>query len=259
MKPSQEFKYPVHTVNQVFSLIEVLAGEKTEYSLSELMKETRLSKGIVYRLLGTLKSLGYVGHNLETRKYYLTYQFARIGFCLQERIRILEIIPHMKRLAQEFKEMVNLAVLEQDKVVYLHSIECPHALRLDFKVGSYQPVHCTALGRVILAYQDDSTISQILKTKKLKSYTAGTVTDPDELRQILLQVRQEGYSFVSEEYRPGVCCIAVPIFDEHGTIAASLSFSLPTARINPDILEAMVKSLKDSAKKISLPHKLRTG
>lgn len=258
MEQSDYFKYPVHTVKYTFSLIEILASDKAEYSLSELMKETNLSKGIVYRLLGTLKSLGYVGHNPETKKYYLTYQFARVGFCLNERIRISEIIPHMKRLAQEFKEMVNLAVLEQGKVLYLHSIDCPHALKLDLKVGSYQPVHCTALGRVLLAYQDENSIANILKKNKLPAYTAKTVTNPAQLIEILKQIREEGYSYVNEEYRPGVCCIAVPIFDEHGMIAASLSFSLPTARMTPEILESMVKSLKNYAGKINLPHIFKT-
>ncbi|MDD4896381.1 MAG: IclR family transcriptional regulator [Atribacterota bacterium] len=258
MEQSDYFKYPVHSVKYIFSIIELLATGKMEYSLSEIIKETNLSKGVVYRLLGTLKSLGYLAHNPETRKYYLSYKFAKIGISLNERIRILEIIPHMKKLAQEYKEMVNLAVLEQSRVVYLHNIECPHALRLDFKVGTYQPAHCTALGRVLLAYQDDRTISSILKKNRLKSYTAKTVTDPAQFIQILQKIRKEGYSFVSEEYRPGVCCVAAPIFDEHGSIVASLSLSLPTARMSPDILERMVKSLKNYTDKIKLPQMFRT-
>lgn len=254
MEQSDYFKYPVHTVKYAFSLIEILTSGKTEYSLSELMKQSSLSKGIVYRLLGTLKSLGYVGHNTEAKKYYLTYQFARIGFCLNERMQISKIIPYMEKLAQEFKEMVNLAVLEQGKVLYLHSIDCPHALKLDLKVGSYQPVHCTALGRVLLAYQDEDTIAGSLKKNKLTAYTTKTITNPAQLRNILEQIREEGYSFVSEEYRPGVCCIAVPIFNDLDMVVASLSFSLPTARMSPEIMESMVQSLKNYANKANLPH-----
>lgn len=254
MEQLNDFKYPVQSVKHIFSIIELLASDKMEYSLSEIIKKTKLSKGVIYRLLGTLKSLGYVGHNFETKKYYLTYKFAKIGICLNQRIRLLEIIPLMKKLAQEFKEMVNLAVLEQDKVVYLYNIDCPHALKLDFKIGTYQPVHCTALGRVLLAYQDDKTINNVLKADKLKSYTDKTVTSPKKLIEILHQVKKEGYSFVSDEYRPGVCCIAVPIFDEKGIITASLSFSLPTARLNPDVLDKMIKALKSTVYKIKLPH-----
>lgn len=257
MDEDNSFKYPVHSAKNIFSIIELLASDKMEYSLTEIIKKTNLSKGVIYRLLGTLRSLGYVGHNSETKKYYLTYQFTKIGFRLNERIRILEIIPYMKKLAQKFQEMVNLAVLEQNKIVYLYNIECPHALKLDFRVGTYQPVHCTALGRVLLAYQDDKTISNILKENKLKSYTAQTVTNPEQLIKILHQIRREGYSFVSEEYRPGVCCVAAPIFDEKGMIVAALSFSVPTARMNPDILGKMVQSLKDTVQKIKLPHIFR--
>ena len=204
--------------------------------------------------MGTLKSLGYVGHNTKTKKYCLTYQLVRVSFCLSKRIRIPEITPYMKKLAQEFKEMVNLAVLEQDKVLYLHSIDCPHALKLDLKVGSYPLVHRTALGRVLLAYQDEGTIASSLKKNKLTAYTAKTITNPAQLRNILEQIREEGYSFVSEEYRPGVCCIAVPIFNDLDTVVASLSFSLPTARMAPETLTTMIKSLKNYVNKANLPH-----
>lgn len=253
LNQNNSFKYPVHSVRFAFALIEILARDKMEYSIIELMKESQLPKGKVYRLLGTLRSLGYVAHNQESRRYYLTYKFSKIAITMNERIHILEIIPHMKRLAAKYKEMVNLAVLDQGQVVYLHSIESPHALRLDFKVGTYQPAYCTALGRVLLAYQNETNLNAFLKKNKLKSYTPKTVTDPDQLVHIFQKIREEGYSFVSEEYRPGVCCIAAPMFGERGNIAASLSFSVPTARMEPDILNRMVKSLKNTVDKITLP------
>jgi DNA-binding IclR family transcriptional regulator len=251
------FKYPVRSVKFACSVIEILARGKMEYSIAELMKESQLPKGTVYRLLGTLRSLGYVGHNRENRKYYLTYKFAKIGIAMNERLHIPEIIPHMKILAKKYREMVNLAVLEQDKVVYLHSIESPHALKLDFKVGTYQPAYCTALGRVLLAYQSKETLNVFLKKGNFKSYTSKTITDPNQLAKILQAIRGQGYSFVSEEYRPGVCCIAAPIFDEKGDIAASLSFSLPTARMEPAILDKMTKSLKSTVEGIRLPRVFR--
>ncbi|NLL62236.1 MAG: hypothetical protein GX240_05630 [Candidatus Atribacteria bacterium] len=75
MTQSGYFKCPVRLVKDVFSLIEISVSEKAECSFSELVKETRLFKGKVYRLLGTLKSLEYAGHNTETKKYYLACQF----------------------------------------------------------------------------------------------------------------------------------------------------------------------------------------
>ncbi len=247
------FKYPVHSVKYAFMLIEILASGKMEYSISELMKKAKLSKGVVYRLLGTLKSSGYVAHNPDSRKYSLTYKFSRISIAMNERIHVLEMIPHMKGLAERFKEMVNLAVLDQGQVVYLHSIEFPHALKLDFKVGTYQPAHCTALGRVLLAYQDLKIRDNFLKKSRLKAYTPKTVTDPEQLANIFQHIREQGYSFVSDEYRPGVCCIAAPIFDREGQLAASLSFSLPTARMEKDLLHKMIASLTSTAEKIRLP------
>lgn len=251
------FKYQIRSVKFAFNIIEILARDKIEYSISDLMKESHLSKGTVYRLLCTLRSLGYVAHNQDSRKYYLTYKFSKIGIAMNERSHILEIIPHMKKLARHFKEMVNLAILDQGKVIYLHSIESPHALKLDFKVGTYQPVHCTALGRSLLAYQSSDYVNKFLNRDKLKSYTPNTVTDPDKIILILQKVREQGYSFVSEEYRPGVCCIAAPIFDEQQNIAASLSISLPTARMNSDILRRMITFLKSTVNGIKVTQFIR--
>jgi len=251
------FKYQIHSVKSAFTIIEILARDKIEYSISDLMKESHLSKGTVYRLLCTLRSLGYIAHNQDSHKYYLTYKFSKIGITMNERSHILEIVPHMKKLARHFKEMVNLAILDQGKVIYLHSIGSPHALKLDFKVGTHQPVHCTALGRSLLAYQSSDVINKFLKTSKLKPYTPNTITDPDKLLLVLQKVREQGYSFVSEEYRPGVCCIAAPIFDEKQNIAASLSISLPTARMNSDLLRRMIRFLKGTVNRIRLAQFIR--
>lgn len=151
---SDHFKYPVHSVQYAFLLIEILSKGKKNYSLTDLVRLSSLSKGVVYRLLGTLRFLGYITYHSKSRKYSLTYKFFQIGETINDRIHVTDITPSMERLASEYQEMVNLAVLEQAQIVYLHSIESPHALKLDFQVGSYQPAYCTALGRVLLAYQD---------------------------------------------------------------------------------------------------------
>ena len=253
------FKYPVRSVKYAFILIEVLARNKMEYTLAELINETKLAKGTVYRLLGTLRSLGYVDQNQKKRTYYLTYDFTKIGMAIRERYNLSEIIPIMEKLAQKYNEMVNLAILDRDKVVYLKSIESPHALKLDFKVGSSQPAYCTALGRVLLAYQDSSRLEMFFDMKSFKAYTRQTVTEKSKLMKVFNRVKEQGYSYVSEEYRPGVACVAVPIFNNQGSVAAALSFSVPTVRLTASIYPKMIQSLKKEVKKIKLPHFLHSN
>ena len=253
LKNDNSFKYTIRSVELAFNLIEILAKGKMEYTISELMAKTQLPKGTVYRLLGTLNSLGYITHSKKKHTYYLTFKFSRIGIAMNERIHILEIIPHMKKLAKEFREMVNLAILDQGQVVYLYSIESPHTLKLDFKVGTYQPAYCTALGRVLLAYQDENILKLAIGEKRLTAYTSKTITDPYSLKEIFQKTREQGYSFVSEEYRTGICCLAGPIFDEKGDITAAISFSLPTVRLEKDILQDMIQAIKATTSKVKLP------
>lgn len=132
-----------------------------------------------------------------------------------------------------------MAILEQNKVSYLHSIDCPHTLKLDLKVDSYQPVHCTALDRVLPAYQDEGIIDRSLKRNKLTAYTTKTSNNPAQLISILEQIQEEDYNLINKEYSPGVCCIAAPIFDDYDMVAALPGFSLSAARISPEITDSI--------------------
>lgn len=91
------------------------------------------------------------------------------------------------------------------------------------------------------------------KDNQIKAHTPNTIVNIVQLRKIFQEIRQQGYSFVTEEYRIGVCCIAVPIFYENGNIAASIGFSLPTARMNSDVLTRMIGSLKGVSEELRLP------
>ena len=248
-----KFKYPIHSVENAFSLLEALADNGLELGIAELCKKIALPKGTVHRLLGTLKKLGYIEQNSQNRKYYLTVKIFRLGTAVTDKIGLVQIIPFMKELSQQFNETLNLAILNRDEITYLYSVGSDNTLKLDLKIGSNQPAYCAAVGKVLLAYLSEQEIDDYLRRVKLKSYTPYTIVSKEYLKKDLKLIRERGYSFVNEEYMQGVSCVAVPLKDQQEKVCAGLSFSVPTVRMNKEKLPQLIDSLISTAKKITIP------
>jgi DNA-binding IclR family transcriptional regulator len=248
-----KFKYPIHSVENAFSLLEVLADNGLELGIAELCKKISLPKGTVHRLLGTLKNLGYIEQNSQNRKYRLTIKIFNLGTAVTDRIGLVQIIPYMKKLSLKFNETVNLAILDRDEITYLYNVGSDNTLKLDLRIGSNQPAYCAAVGKVLLAYLNEQELTCYLKRVKLKSYTPYTITSKEYLKKDLKLIRERGCSFANEEYMVGVSCVAVPLKDQQGKVCAGLSFSVPTVRMDKEKLPQLTDSLISTAKKITIP------
>jgi DNA-binding IclR family transcriptional regulator len=248
-----KFKYPIHSVENTFSLLEVLADNGLELGIAELCKKISLPKGTVHRLLGTLKNLGYIEQNPQNRKYRLTIKIFNLGAAVTDRVGLVQIIPHMKKLSLKFNETVNLAILDRDEITYLYSVGSDNTLKLDLRIGSHQPAYCAAGGKVLLAYLSEQELDGYLQRVKLESYTPYTITSKEYLKKDLKLIRERGYSFVNEEYMQGVSCVAVLLKDQQGKVCAGLSFSVPTVRMDKEKLPQLIDSLISTAKKITIP------
>jgi len=228
-----KFKYPIHSVENTFSLLEVLADNGLELGIAELCKKISLPKGTVHRLLGTLKNLGYIEQNPQNRKYRLTIKIFNLGATVTDRVGLVQIIPYMKKLSLKFNETVNLAILDRDEITYLYSVGSDNTLKLDLRIGSHQPAYCAAGGKVLLAYLSEQELDGYLQRVKLESYTPYTITSKEYLKKDLKLIRERGYSFVNEEYMQGVSCVAVLLKDQQ--------------------LPQLIDSLISTAKKITIP------
>ena len=250
---NNQFKYPIHSVENAFSLLEVLAGSGLELGIAEFCKKLGLPKGTVHRLLGTLKNLGYIKQNPLNRKYWFTAKILKLGSPVTDNIGLFQIIPYMQKLSQKFNETANLAILDGDEILYIYNIEGNNTLKLDLRIGSHQPAYCAALGRVLLAYLKEEEINDYLERVELKSYTPNTITSKGKLKKELELVKRKGYCFIKEEYMLGVFCVAVPLRDNQGKVCTGLSFTIPTARFNEEKVSLIVDSLISTAKQITIP------
>ncbi|GAG70876.1 unnamed protein product [marine sediment metagenome] len=148
----------------------------------------------MHRILTTLKSRGYVTQNLNTKKYKLGVRLFTLGCAVQNTKRLFEITKvYLKQLSQSTNETANLAILEGKEVIYLDTIESPEILRTEIKAGTRTPAHCTALGKVLLAFIPDWEFKNLYKSDEpLSSLTSKSISSLEELKKNLKKVKKQG-------------------------------------------------------------------
>ena len=223
---------PARAVHRTMQLIEVLAWDGP-HSVSELVRKTGMHKSTISRFLGTLASLGYVRRSSDGQQFALTLKLLQLhtavlgGIALWRQAR-----PVLQQLAERTKETIHLAIRKHDSVVYVHRIESPRPLRVAVvsQFDETGPMHCTAVGKVLLAFLPEDTLDGVLGALPLRRYTPNTITDYQLFRGHLREIHRNGVAFDREEYEIGVSGVAVPLLDGSQQPMAALSISLPTAR-----------------------------
>jgi DNA-binding IclR family transcriptional regulator len=238
------------TVQKAFRLLEIL-GDKQPARPSEIVKQLALSRSNVYRLFSTLQEMGYVEKDIDL-KYNLSFKIFILGNTVLRRNPLAEVArPYMARLAEIYKENVNLGVMYEQKVLYIEKIESPHYLKLDQPIGRTDPLHCTALGKTLLSGLTDQEIEAFLRSTKLVPYTKKTITDPEVLDRVIRNVRRKGYSLDLEELGEGIHCIGAPIRDLTKKVIAAISISAPAIRLTKGKMKKLVVPLIETSLEIS--------
>ena len=242
----------VTSVERVFTLLELLGAGDESLGISELARRSELPVGTVHRLLATLNQLGYVEQDVETRKYALGIRFLHLRGAVAKRLKLGEqAMPIMKALMRRVNETVHLAVLSEGEIVYIDRIEGFQTQNMYTQIGKRGPVHCTALGKALLAYLPEAAVDQVIATRGLTSYTSRTLTTAAALKQDLSLIRQRGYAIDDLESDLSVRCLAAPIRDYGGRVVAALSISGPAAHIRPERDAELVKEVSWAAHQIS--------
>jgi DNA-binding IclR family transcriptional regulator len=238
-------------VDHCLELIDALAGNEGSHGITELSAKLRLAKSTVYRLLQTLAARGYAVQDTASGRYQLGLKFLELGATVSDRLSILTVArPHLQRLMEAANETVQLGVLEGHEAVYADKIECARTIRMYSRVGRRSPLHCTSLGKVLLAYLPERALRAVLPSR-LARYTARTITSMAVLRAALDVVRANGYAVDDEEFEDGLRCLAAPVRDHAGAVVASLGIAGPAARFGPARLPELIGLVRAAADAVS--------
>jgi IclR family transcriptional regulator, acetate operon repressor len=205
------------------------AGEATP---AEAATATGLSRSATYRIADRLREWGFLELNPATEALRLGPEATRLGMAALSSLDVTRIAPpYLRRLADQSQETVNLAVLDDDAVVYIHKEEGPLAVRMSAQLGSRRPLHCTALGKAYLAAMPPDELRARLARLELTRFTPNTITDPAALRAELRRIGERGWSVDDEEVEPGVCCLGAAVRDHRPMPVAAISVAGPADRV----------------------------
>lgn len=224
----------LRTVDRAFAILGLLADGKPR-TLTDISQEMDLSVSTVYRFAGTLANLNYLERDAQSGEYRLGLACLELARAYQKHSDVRRLaLPSLEKLRDETMETVHLGVLDRMEVVYLEKLQGLHAIGLmSSRPGGRAPAHCTGLGKVMLAYQDEEAVRDHFEDHDLPAFTANTIVDVDDLLERLREIRENGYGFDHGEHEREVRCIAAPIFDQTGKLVASISVSGPSSRMDP--------------------------
>jgi DNA-binding IclR family transcriptional regulator len=213
------------SLQKIFQVIELLK-ENREMKLQEIADTLGLYKSTAHRLTSELCRNGYLQRSAETKAYQLGMKFVDISSHIIDNMDIRELSkPGIRHLNDVTRETIHLAMLIDKQVIYVDKMESPHAIRMYSQIGKVAPLHCTGVGKAILAFQSPEMISQMLDSGPLQKYTGNTIVTRDALMRELALIHKNNVAFDREEHEPHVGCIAGPLWDHTGKVVASISIT----------------------------------
>jgi IclR family transcriptional regulator, acetate operon repressor len=242
----------ISLVGKTLGVLEALAETDAPAQLKDIAGQVGLVKSSVYRILYSLKELGYVEQVEGTGGYILTWRMHTLLRKGAARMTLLDLArPHMVRLRDEVEETVWLAEWRQGACVVVGGVEVSHRLRFSIDIGSPVGLHSTALGKAIAAFLPPKALAAALGTGKLAPSTRYTITNRAQLRAELSRVRQTGFAINQEESIEGLIAVAAPIFDSRGDVLASVTVGSPIFRSSRVKQKAVISATIQAANAIT--------
>jgi len=225
----------VQSVERALAVLELLGNADVHLGISEIAQASKLPPSTIHRLLTTLMELGYAEQNPETSKYTLGVRILQLrGAAIGHLTLGVHAMPVMKTLMHRVNETVHLAILNKGEIVYIERVEGLKTQGMYTRIGKRAPAHCTALGKVMLAFTPEQVwYEQVVRQLGLRRFSPTTITTEDELRDEIQRIRRHGYAVDNGETGECVRCVAGPIRDYTGSVVAALSVSGPQAQVTP--------------------------
>ena len=242
----------VQSLSRALKLLNALAVHSQGLSLSEVASHVGLPNSTAHRLLTTLQNERYVRFESERSVWLIGVQAFCVGAAFVRSRDLVTIArPYMRRLMEQSGETVNLAIADCGEVIYIAQVETQKMMRAIAGPGGRAPMHCSGLGKALLAVADPAAAEELIKSMDLHRETAHTLVTVQDLKRDLEKVRAHGYAVDNEEIVVGLRCVAAVIYDEHSSPLAALSVSGPTARITEQRIPVLGEAVAGIAAEIT--------
>jgi IclR family transcriptional regulator, KDG regulon repressor len=228
MPSPHKSRYQIPMLDRSLRVLELLAAEPAGLGVADLSRKLSAPKSSVFKILATLEQDGYIRPADSTNKFVLTTKLYRLGSAAVEQLNLKRTLyPLLVELAQKSGETANLGILDGGEATYIESIEGVSRVRVAVTPGAHIELHCTALGKVLLAYLPPEQAAHLLKGRRLKAHTPHTITNIKTLNIQLAKIRKQGFALDDEEDHLDIRCLGAPIRDYTGAIVAAVSMTAP--------------------------------
>jgi IclR family transcriptional regulator, pca regulon regulatory protein len=225
----------VQSLERGLAVIRAFGAEQPELRLSDVARETGLTRAAARRFLLTLVRLGYVRQDGNT--FSLRPRVLELGYAYLSALSLPEVAqPHMETLVGEVNESSSVAVLDDLDIVYVARVPTQRIMTITIAVGTRLPAYATSMGRVLFAGLDQDALEERLERIEVERLTPTTVPDLEILRQRIDDVHDAGWAAVDQELEQGVRSAAVPIRDATGAVVAALNVSVHATRMTMQAL-----------------------
>lgn len=229
-------KNVVHSVAKAFAVLKTFQPALDELTISEIAARADLDRGTAFRLVHTLRDLGYVASVLGTKRFRLTLKCLELGYTALAHADLKRLSrPLLSDLVAEVCDAASLGVIDGTDVVYVERVQADLGRhRVDRRSGSRTGIYAAALGQAILAFETVATQRETFERTDLVKLSERTVTDIDALLARLAEIRERGWALSDGENAYGLRTVAAPIFDPQGRAVAAVSATVRSERFDLD-------------------------
>jgi len=241
--------YIIQSVAHALDVLEEFRDETEELGVTELSKKLKLHKNNVFRILATLQSRNYIEQNRSNDNYRLGIKCLELGQTfIHQRGLLKQASPILHDLAETTGETSYISILRGNEVIYLDAVETSSTVRVISRVGLHMPIHATAAGKALVAYDSDEELRKLLPGE-LPRFAKATRTNIDDLLKEVATVRELGYATDLEEFEEGLRCIGAPVRDYTRKVVGAVSVSGPAHRLSDERIATVVGPELDRAGK----------
>lgn len=257
--PDESSQAPtVAVLVKAVQVLRALAASEHPLGPTELARLTGIDRSAVHRILTTLARERFVERVDATGAYTLGLGLAALGLAASSHLDLRKVArPHMEALFARFSETVNLAVLDDDAVLYVDMIETHRGLRMAASVATRDSLVTTALGKAMLACLPPQRAAALVARQSFVPRTPKSTRFPDELLRSLDEIRARGYAIDDEENELGACCLGAPIFGPEHEVIGAVSVSVPKVRLDErrqhELATYVVRTASDISQALGLP------
>jgi DNA-binding IclR family transcriptional regulator len=242
---------PVGALDKTMRILDLICDSSEGLRLKDVSAKTGFNKSTAYRFLAHLEREGYLVRN-DKKAYLLGMKFMEMAARGNWVEGLLSIAwPFLLELRRLTHETVNLAILDLDQVRYAGVLESEHVFRLVSAPGLKRPVHCTALGKALVAFLPEVERERLLGALTFERLTPHTITSAARFSKELARIRETGFAIDDEEAVLGARCIGAPILNSKRRAIAAISIAGPVSRISKTKASALARAVKAAAAAIS--------